>query len=85
MNRGRRSRQVEEMRMRMTVPCSCLQLSSYLTSSGVLGMEEKRKLTDQRVRRGAGMKGRYERGEMQIQMDNARRGNMRDSRAAVRW
>lgn len=73
---------VEERRM--TVLCSWLQLSSLLTSSGILGMEETRKLTDQRVRRGAGMRGRYERGEMQIQMGNARRGNMRD-RAAVRW
>lgn len=74
---------VEERRM--TVPCSWLQLSSLLTSKWNLGNgKEKKKLTDQRVRRGAGMRGRYERGEMQIQMGNARRGNRRD-RAAVRW
>lgn len=44
----------------------------------------EKKADRSKVRRGVGMRGRYERGEMQIQMGNARRGNMRD-RAAVRW
>lgn len=67
-----------EKRGRWTKPCSWLQLSPVLTCVD-LGEEDRRK-----ANRPEGQERRWNERQVQIQMGDARRGNMRD-RAAVRW